>query len=50
MVYVSDSLQNIPQNKYLTKRYAEITGFIKQDERSGDEIAAKVITDLDLRV
>lgn len=47
-IYVTDSLQNIPQEKYLSKRYYDIICPI-QDNRSGDEIAADVINKLGLQ-
>ena len=44
-IYVSKSLQLIPQNKCLQKSYLEILedSTKKQDVRSGDEIVADVI-------
>lgn len=41
--YVTDSLQIIPQRKYIAKRYAEMVDFTPKDTRSGDDIAADVI-------
>lgn len=41
--YVTDSLQILPQRKYIAKRYAELVDFTSKDTRSGDEIAAEVI-------
>lgn len=41
--YVADSLQNIPQNQYTTKRLYDII-YGKEDEIiDGDEIAADII-------
>lgn len=42
-IYVTDSLQNIPQNKFFTNRFADNIIKKKEDTRSGDEIAADVI-------
>lgn len=47
-IYITDSLQNIPQDKYLSKRYYDIMHPIN-DDRSGDEIAADVITKIGLK-
>ena len=41
--YVTDSLQNIPRNKYTTKRFYDIIHPKPIDNKSGDEIAAEVI-------
>lgn len=50
-IYVTDSLNLTPQNKYLTVRYADlIKPRGKVDTRTGDEIAAQVINDLGLRI
>ena len=51
-IYVSDSLQNIPQNKFLTTRYYDLIYNTQQkaDNRTGDEIAADVINRLGLKV
>lgn len=48
-IYVTDSLQTAPQNKYVGYRWADL--FNKRennDGRSGDEIAAEVITKVGL--
>lgn len=42
-IFVTDSLQLIPQNKYLTTRYKDSIKTKKKDNRTGDEIAADVI-------
>ena len=51
-IYISDSLQNIPQNKFLTTRYYDLIYNTPQktDNRTGDEIAADVINRLGLKV
>jgi hypothetical protein len=41
--YVTDALQNIPQNRYNPKRFYDILYPRPEDDRSGDEIAAEVI-------
>lgn len=41
--YITNSLQNIPQNKYCTTSFSEIIKPKKVDQRSGDEIALDVI-------
>lgn len=46
--YIADSLQNIPQNKYIGKRLYDIIYPTPVDTRSGDEIAADVINKLGL--
>ena len=50
-IYVTDALMYISENtarassgRYLTKRYAEIIGEAKKDTRTGEEIAADIIT------
>ena len=48
-IYVSDSLNLAPQNKYRTDRYADIFQVVNKDTRSGDEIASDVISRLGLR-
>lgn len=47
-IFVTDSLQNIPQNKYLTVRYKDLIYPKKEDTRTGDEVALQVITKLGL--
>ena len=47
--YIADSLQNIPQNKYIGKRLYDIMYPKQEDTRSGDEIAADVINRLGLK-
>ena len=48
--YVCTSLQNIPQNKYISKPYDEIIQPTAQaDGRSGDEVAADVMNRLGLK-
>lgn len=47
--YVCTSLQNIPQNKYISKPYDEIIQAAKVDERSGDEVAEDVVKRLGLK-
>lgn len=42
-IYVTKSLQLIPQNKHLTKDYGEIMKPQKIDQRSGDEIAIDIM-------
>lgn len=42
-LYVTDSLQNIPQQKFMTKRFADVIINKPEDTRTGDEIAAEVI-------
>lgn len=51
-IYISDSLQNIPQNKFLTTRYYDLIYNTSQktDNRTGDEIAADIINRLGLKV
>lgn len=52
-IYVTDSLQNAPQNKYMTDRFYDIiyknTGR-HRDTRTGDEIAAETIKKLGLKI
>lgn len=47
--YIADTLQNIPQNKYIGKRLYDIMYPKQEDTRSGDEIAADVINRLGLK-
>ena len=42
-IYVTKSLQLIPQNKHLTKDYNELLKTQRVDPRSGDEIAIDII-------
>lgn len=46
-VYVTDALQNIPQNKYSTVRWLDTLK--EQDTRTGDEIAIDVISSVGLK-
>lgn len=46
--YITDALQNIPQNKYNVKRFYDIINPKPEDNRSGDEIAVDVISKLGL--
>lgn len=50
-IYVSKSLQLIPQNKCLQKSYSEIINESKRerDTRSGDEIVADIMLNAGLR-
>lgn len=51
-VYVAESLRLAPQNRALAKSYAEVIASLgeRPDTRTGDEIAADVITRLGLEV
>lgn len=42
-IFVTDSLQLAPQNKYIVTRYEDSIKTKKKDNRTGDEIAADVI-------
>lgn len=42
-IYVTRSLQLIPQNQHIVKAYDEIIHPVEVDNRSGDEIAADII-------
>ena len=49
-IYVTKSLQLIPQSQYLQASYMDtISGKIKRDTRSGDEIASDVIISAGLK-
>jgi hypothetical protein len=46
-VYVTDSLQSIPQMQYKTKRWAELAGIVDPEkERSAEEIVDDVVARL----
>ncbi len=47
--YVANSLQCIPQNKYIPTSYYDIIHKVEVDDRTGDEIAIEVITTLGLK-
>lgn len=49
-VYAAKALQSIPQGKYVQADYWELTHPRPVDPRTGDEIAADVITRLGLEV
>lgn len=51
-IYVTTSLQNIPQRKYLQTSYIDMLQerYEPVDERTGDEIAADVIDKLGLKL
>lgn len=42
-IYITRSLQLIPQNKYITKDFAEALNEKDTDVRSGEEIAIDII-------
>ena len=42
-IYVSKSLQLIPQDKYLTKNYSDILKPEPKDERSGEDIVSDIM-------
>lgn len=48
-IYVTDSLQNIPQGKYYTGRYADRLIRKPIDNRTADEIAEDIIRAAGLR-
>ena len=41
--YVTNSLQNIPQNKYITKTFYDMLYPEPQDDRSAEEIVDDVV-------
>ena len=43
-IFVCDSLQLMPQNKYLAKRYSDLIKKDKEPQKSGDEIALDIIS------
>lgn len=47
-IFVTKSLQLIPQQKYLTRNFDDILNKSVLDKRSGDEIAADIITNAGL--
>ena len=47
-IYVTDMLKAIAESKTITERYADML-FVKEDTRSGDEIAADIIKGAGLR-
>ena len=51
-IFVTDALNNIPQQRFSKLRYADIISGrgITKDTRTGDEIAADVIKNLQLKV
>ena len=51
-VYVTDSLQLMPQGKYRAARWAELVGTaaVERDDRTAEEIAAQVIESAGLEV
>lgn len=42
-IYVTQSLQNVPQNKYITKSYYDMIYPKPEDNRSAEEIADDII-------
>lgn len=48
--YVTNSLQNIPQNKYCSVPFGEILNPKPRDDRSGDEIAMDIINKAGLKL
>lgn len=44
--YVADSLQGIPQHKYISRRYIDMINLDNKpvDDRTGDEIAEDIIS------
>ncbi len=48
-IYVSKSLQLIPQNKYVAKELKEILHPEKSDNRTADEIASEVFKNAGLK-
>lgn len=42
-IYVSKSLQLIPQDKYLTKNYSDILKPEQKDNRSGEDIVSDIM-------
>ena len=42
-IYISKSLQLIPQDKYLTKNYSDILKPEKKDDRSGEDIVSDIM-------
>lgn len=57
MGYVTESLMALANNtavlpkegQVMTRRFVEIAGWVKEDERTGDEIAADIIKRAGLR-
>lgn len=49
-IFVTDSLQLAPQNKYRTQRFCDMIYPKKEDTRTGDEVALDVIMRLGLKV
>lgn len=49
-IYVTRSLQLVPQNSYITKTYIDMLKPQKVDDRSGDEIAADIIVKAGLKL
>ena len=47
---MTDSIQAQAQNKYLIKRWCELTETRQETSKTGDEIAIDVISRLNLRV
>lgn len=43
-IFVCDSLQLMPQNKYLAKRYSDLIKKDKEPQKSGDEIALDIMS------
>lgn len=48
MSYVADSLQNIPQNKYFTKRFEDL--LVTHEEIDADKVISHVIQSCGLEV
>lgn len=48
-IYITDSLQAIPQSKYLTTRFDDLINR-RVDTRTGDEIAADIIRGAGLKI
>lgn len=43
-IFVCDSLQLMPQNKYLAKRYSDLIKKDKESQKSGDEIVLDIMS------
>lgn len=43
-IFVCDSLQLMPQNKYLAKRYSDLIKKDKEPQKSGDEIVLDIMS------
>lgn len=43
-IFVCDSLQLMPQNKYISKRYSDLINKDKEPQKSGDEIVLDIMS------